>query len=64
MRIERVVRKIPLHERGDGALRFWLSRPITERIEHVEELRAEYHGWDDGEAQQGLPRVHRILRRP
>ncbi|MGQ0847042.1 MAG: hypothetical protein ACT4QF_23225 [Sporichthyaceae bacterium] len=64
MQIERVARKIPLHGRDDAALRFWLSRPIVERIEHVEDLRAEHHGWDDGEARPGLSRVHRILRRP
>jgi hypothetical protein len=47
----------------DSAWRFWLTRPASERIAMVEELRAEYHGWTN-ESEPRLSRVCRIIRRP
>ena len=29
----------------DSAWKYWVTRPVTERLAMVEELRAEYHGW-------------------
>lgn len=49
MSIARVVTK---RRKGENEaaerLRYWLSRPPGERLAMVQELRAEYHGWEDG----------------
>ena len=42
---------------------YWVTRPVAERLSMVEELRAEYHGWNH-ESEPRLPRVCRIIRRP
>lgn len=47
----------------DAPWKYWLTRPVEERLAMVEELRAEYHGWTD-ESRPRLPRVCRIIRRP
>ena len=45
-------------------LEYWLSRPMAERIAHVEELRRDHHG-DDYETRDRLPRsALRMQRRP
>ena len=50
--------------RGDDDLawKYWVTRPVTERLAMVEELRAEYHGWTN-EPEPRLSRVCRIIRR-
>ncbi|MGH8998225.1 MAG: hypothetical protein ACRDY7_02435 [Acidimicrobiia bacterium] len=45
-----------------GTLSYWRSRPVEERLAHLEALRAEFYGWGD-EAGPRLHRVHRLLRR-
>ena len=59
--MERVVVVKRLNDR-DEAWRYWLTRPMAERVAMVEELRREYHGWSDG-TEPRLQRVHRVLRR-
>ena len=41
---------------------YWLSRPAFERILMVEQLRADYHGWNY-ESIPRLQRVYRIVKR-
>ena len=50
-----------LHEKDD-TLVYWLSRPVEERLAHLQSLRVEYYGWED-ETGPRLQRVHRVLRR-
>lgn len=45
----------------DEPWRYWMTRPIEERIDTVEELRREFHGWVRG-SEPGLPRVLGIVR--
>ena len=42
-------------DQGAGFWEYWLSRPMAERIAHVEELRRNYHG-EDYETRERLPR--------
>lgn len=57
----RVVRKRKLHE-PDDTLSYWRSADPAERIAMVQQLRAEYHGWDDVTGPR-LQRVHCVLSR-
>lgn len=59
--VERVVSKKHVGE-SDEPWRYWLTRPIEERIDAVEQLRREHHGWLRG-TEPGLPRVLEIVRR-
>ena len=54
--MDRVVYKTTLHDPQAAArdLAFWLSRPLAERIEAVETLRARVYG--------NLPRLQRTAR--
>ncbi len=57
--VERVVTKKVVGD-SDEPWRYWLTRPIEERIDAVEELRREHHGWAHG-TEPGLPRVFEIV---
>jgi len=46
----------------DAAWTYWVTRPVSERLAMVEELRAEYHGWTH-EPEPRLSRVCRFIRR-
>jgi hypothetical protein len=41
---------------------FWQSRPFSERLEALEQIRSEYHHWI-GNVKPGLQRVYRIIKR-
>jgi len=58
--VERVVTKKVVGD-PDEPWRYWLTRPIEERIDAVEELRREHHGWVSG-SEPRLPRVLEIIR--
>ena len=58
--VERVVTKKVIGD-PDEPLRYWLTRPIEERVDAVEELRREHHGWVSG-SEPRLPRVLEIVR--
>lgn len=45
----------------DEPWRYWLTRPIEERIGAVDQLRREHHGWVRG-TEPRLPRVFEIIR--
>jgi hypothetical protein len=58
--VERVVTKKVLGD-PDEPWRYWLTRPIEERIGAVEQLRREHHGWVRG-TEPRLSRVFEIVR--
>ncbi len=56
------VRKVSLHEKSSDA-DFWRSRPPEERLQALESIRCEYHGWSENEAQNDArPRLQRVCR--
>jgi hypothetical protein len=60
-----VIRKVVTRRRlgePESDIAYWRTRPMAERIAHVEALHAEHYGWADG-AGPRLQRVHRVLRR-
>jgi hypothetical protein len=59
--IARVYRKIPV-EMGTSDFAYWQTQPYTLRLATLEKIRQEYHGWR-GDAQPGLQRVYRIVKR-
>ena len=58
--IDRVVKKKKLSD-PDQPWRYWLTRPVEERLAAVEELRCEYHGWTHG-SEPRLSRVITVIR--
>ncbi len=60
--IERVVTKKRLAD-ADAPWVYWLARPAEERIDAVEQIRREHHGWTNG-TEPRLQRVFKIIRRP
>ena len=44
--MERVVEVKRLDE-PDEPWKYWLTRPVSERMAMVDELRREHHGWGD-----------------
>ncbi|NQV97199.1 MAG: hypothetical protein HQ486_05345 [Acidimicrobiaceae bacterium] len=58
-----VEKVVTIKHRGedDAPWRYWVTRPVGERLAMVEELRREYHGWDH-ETEPRLSRVYRIIR--
>ena len=60
--VERVVTKKRAGE-PDEPWRHWITRPVEERIDAVEDLRREHHGWAHA-TEPRLPRVLEIIRRP
>jgi hypothetical protein len=59
--VERVVTRKRASEQ-DEPWRDWTTRPVEERIEAVEDLRREHHGWAYA-TEPRLPRVLAIVRR-
>lgn len=61
--IECVVNKCKLGEEKPDIL-YWRGRTPVERLEALEEIRRSYNAWRYGNAEQGLQRVLRIVKRP
>jgi hypothetical protein len=59
--MERVV-AIKAVAESDEPWRYWVTRPVAERVAMVEEIRREHHGWVDG-TEPRLQRVLCVLRR-
>ena len=59
-RIAKVVTKRGLDEPDTSWVEYWKTRPVEERLAMATELSQECV---DGDPQQGLRRVHRVLRR-
>jgi hypothetical protein len=55
------VKKVSLHDVESDA-KFWRSRPPEERLETVEEIRREYHGWPEDPQDEDIPRLQRVYR--
>jgi hypothetical protein len=56
-----VYRKVSMsHQPTDFA--FWQSQPYAARLQALEDIRREYHGWSD-ESQPRLQRVYTIVKR-
>jgi hypothetical protein len=62
-KIAKVVTIRPLgHDETPDKIAYWLSRPIAERIAHVEELREDYWGEDYG-TRLRIPRTADAVKR-
>ncbi len=61
MDIKKVVNKYKIGEEPTD-FAYWQSKTYQERLEALEQIRKEYHSWS-GNAEQGLHRVYRIVRR-
>ncbi len=59
--MRKVVRKIPM-SRGEGDVRYWRTRPYSERLAALEEIRRDYIRWRYG-AEPRLQRVFKIVKR-
>jgi hypothetical protein len=57
-----VVRITRLKDQGRDDLRYWLSRPVAERIAAVEQLRRDHEGVT-ADAEPRLQRVYRLVQR-
>ena len=64
-RMERCVRITTgqqLRREGNADLRYWLSRPVEERLAALEQLRQQYIR-EHFDAEPGLQRVYRVTQR-
>ena len=57
-----LVYKIVPVEKQTSDFAFWQSQPYALRLATLEQIRQEYHQWR-GDAQPGLQRVYRIVKR-
>jgi hypothetical protein len=46
----------------DTDVAYWRAQPYRVRLAALEEIRQEYHHWK-GDAQPGLQRIYRIIKR-
>ncbi|MFH1197947.1 MAG: hypothetical protein V1720_19755 [bacterium] len=60
--IEKVVRKISLHDKRNYDLEYWLTKTPEERLIAGEELRNRYKLFL-GDAYKGFHRILRIIKR-
>lgn len=60
-RIARVVVKKGLYE-PDDQVAYWRRQPYIARLAALEEIRQEYHQWQN-DAQPGFQRVYRLVKR-
>jgi hypothetical protein len=60
--IERVVTKRGLHDEDNHDRAYWMSVSAADRVAMVQELRADYHGWDDATGPR-MERVVNVVRR-
>lgn len=60
-KIAKVVHKTRLDE-GKSDAAYWRALPYQDRIDALEEIREEYHGWKF-DIQPGLQRVYSIVKR-
>ena len=55
------VKKVGLGEAASDA-EYWRSRPAAERLETVEDIRREYHGWPEDPQHEDFPRLQSVYR--
>jgi hypothetical protein len=58
--IVKVYRKVNLREQPTD-FAYWQSQPPVARLEALEAIRREYHGWTD-DTQLKVERVYRIVK--
>jgi hypothetical protein len=61
MSISKVVNKYKCDKQPNDFL-FWQSKSYEERLDALEQIRREYNSWRYN-AEQGLQRVYRIVKR-
>lgn len=61
MGIARVMKKYQINEQPND-FSFWQSKSYEERLDALEQIRKEYNSWKYN-AEQGLQRVYRIVKR-
>ncbi|MBT8342013.1 MAG: hypothetical protein KJP07_18570 [Desulfatitalea sp.] len=61
MSITKVIKKYKINEQPND-FAFWRSRSYEERLEALEQIRKDYNSWRY-DAEQGLQRVYRIIKR-
>ena len=61
MAISKVVKKYKIYDQPNDFL-FWQSKSYEERLDALEQIRKEYNLWRYN-AEQGLQRVYRIVKR-
>ena len=59
--IAKVFRKVDLKNQPTD-FAFWQNQPPLARLAALEEIRQEYHGWQN-DAQPGLQRVYSVVKR-
>jgi len=59
--VEKVVKRVSLGE-GERDVRYWRTRPYSERLMALEEIRRSYIRWRYG-AEPRLQRVYKIVKR-
>jgi hypothetical protein len=57
-----VVRITRLKDQARDDLRYWLSRPVAERLAAVEQLRRDHEGVT-ADAEPRLQRIYRLVKR-
>ncbi|NNJ98842.1 MAG: hypothetical protein HKP58_00360 [Desulfatitalea sp.] len=57
----KVIKKYKINEQPND-FAFWRSRSYEERLEALEQIRKDYNSWRY-DAEQGLQRVYRIIKR-
>jgi hypothetical protein len=62
MGIDKVINKYNIDEQPSD-FSFWQSKSYEERLAALEQIRKEYNSWRY-DAEQGLQRVFRIVKRP
>ncbi len=65
MKVQRTIAptfvKVKLKEQKSD-FEYWQSQPVEKRLETLEDIRREYHGWKD-EPQPRLQKVLSIIKR-
>lgn len=56
--MEKVIRKISLHDKTNYDLEYWLSKTPEERISAIELLRQQFYENKDG----STPRLQRVIK--
>jgi hypothetical protein len=70
--MQAVIRIVDVKDQAREDLRYWLSRPMAERVAAVEQLRLDHEAFLRGQCKEGsaadaeprLQRVCRIVQRP
>ena len=59
--MEKVVRIVPLHNQPSD-YKYWVSRPVKERLEAIESLRSQYIEFKKDAIKPRLQRICRVIK--